>query len=367
MRGEDANGNGVLDPGEDWDGDGKLDPVEEALPPTIDTNSDGKPDKWADVDGDGKPDKFRDLDGDGIRDGRNVENVFVSLFQGRGFPIIDLSMIGLLCAMVAISGNGGLTNTSTSGYTRDQGWGMGYHVGAIPSVVGGHELKLSHTGSVFPITAESVARWKHWVRHVLRDQWVIWMPGCFVGLGLPSMLSVEFLPRGGEFENWTAAAMTAGYVGDRAESIHGPMAGQFFWFMTMFCGFLVLAPSVTSTSDGVIRRWVDVFWTASRTLQKIDPKHIGRLYFGVLCMYAVFGVVVLLFIPGGNLILIATNIYNFALGFSCFHTLVINCVLLPRELRPGWFARIGLLLAGTFFMLIAGLTIYGTLLERGLV
>lgn len=370
LRGEDTNGNGQLDPGEDWDGDGKLDPVEEAFKPTIDTNDDGKPDAYADIDGDGKPDKFRDLDRDGIRDGRNVENMFVSMFEGRGFPTIDFGMIGLLCAMVAISGNGGLTNTSTSGYTRDQGWGMGHHVGAIPSVVGGHKLQLSHVGSVFQVTPESLTRWRRWVRHVLRDQWVVWMPGCFIGLALPSMLSVEFLPRGIEAENWTAAAMTASYVGERAATdttamISGPMAGQFFWFMTMFCGFLVLAPSVTSTSDGVIRRWVDVFWTSSATLQKIDPKHIGRLYFGVLCMYGVFGIVVLLFIPGGNLILIATNIYNFALGFSCFHTLVINCVLLPRELRPSWFLRIGLMLSGTFFMLIAGLTIYTTLRDFG--
>jgi hypothetical protein len=191
------------------------------------------------------------------------------------------------------------------------------------------------------------------------------MPGCFIGLGLPSMLSVEFLPRGTDAANWTAAGMTADYVGQRASEVTGPTAGHVFWFLTMFCGFLVLAPSVTSTSDGVIRRWVDVFWTSSATLQKIDPRHIGRLYFGVLCMYAVFGVVVLLFVPGGNLLLIAGNIYNFALGFSCFHTLVINCVLLPRELRPGWFVRIGLALSGVFFMVIAGLTIYNTLLERG--
>jgi hypothetical protein len=45
----------------------------------------------------------------------------------------------------------------------------------------------------------------------------------------------------------------------------------------------------------------------------------------------------------------ATNIYNAALGFSCFHVLAVNTILLPREIRPGWPIRIGLVLGGVFF------------------
>src|SRR6185312_4328279 len=148
-RGEDANGNGQLDPGEDWDGDGHLDGVE----------------KGVDDNGDGKDDRFIDEDHDGIRDGDNIDNIFVSLFQGRGFPHVNLDMIALLCAMVAISGQGGLSNTPLSNYTRDQGWGMGSHVGAIPSVVGGHHLQLSHVGCVFQINDQSLPRWKRWYKH----------------------------------------------------------------------------------------------------------------------------------------------------------------------------------------------------------
>ncbi len=156
QRGEDTNGNGVLDPGEDWDGDGHLDVVEERLQPTIDTDGDGQPDAWADVDGDGKPDKFRDVDGDGVCDGDNTENVFVALAEGRPFPKIDFSTIALLAAFAAIAGCGGLSNAPISNYTRDQGWGMGHHVGAIPSVIGGHNIELSHVGMVFQVTRDSL-------------------------------------------------------------------------------------------------------------------------------------------------------------------------------------------------------------------
>ena len=47
---------------------------------------------------------------------------------------------------------------------------------------------------------------------------------------------------------------------------------------------------------------------------------------------------------------------NFALGFSCFHTLVINHLLLPKQLRPGWFATAGLAAAGVFFFTLATIT-----------
>ena len=366
VRGEDFNGNGVLDPGEDWDGDGHLDLApEKRLQPTIDEDGDGVNESYADIDGDGKPDKFIDVDGDGICDGDNIDNIFLSLFRGRGFPQIDFSIIALLCAMVAISGQGGLSNTPLSNYTRDQGWGMGHHVGAIPSVVGGHKFQLSHVGCVFRVDAETLPRWRRWYRHVMRDQLVVWMPACFIGLGLPSMLSVQFLRRGTEAATWTAAGMTAQSVGEHVGSISGPTWGHAFKFLTLFCGFLVLAPTMASTADGVIRRWLDVFWTSSARLRRVDPRHIGKLYFTVLCCYALFGIVVLIFVPGGQLMTVATNIFNYALGFSCWHALAVNLTLLPRALRPGWFVRIALFFAGAFFILIAGLTTYTTLVQAG--
>jgi hypothetical protein len=351
-RGEDWNGNGRLDPGEDWDGDGRLDGVETLRAPTIDADGDGKPERWDDVNGDGKPDAFVDLDGDGFRDGENVDNVFVALFEGRALPIPELSMIGFLAAMAAVAGSGGLTNTAISAYTRDQGWGMGPLVGAVPSVVGGHALQLSHVGKVFEISSETLRRFRDWRRHVLRDQLVVWTPACFLGLALPSMLSVQFLPRGTQAADWSAAAMTA----DGVAAAVGPALGGAAWFMTLFCGFLVLLPSAATTADGFLRRWVDVFWTGSARLRKLDPHKIRHVYFSVLCCYAVFGLCALSFAQPRKLILWATTIYNYALGVSCWHTLVVNQTLLPRELRPGLFTRVAMIASGMFFTALAIIT-----------
>lgn len=299
--------------------------------------------------------------------GDEVTNVFVSLARGEGMPTIDMSMIASLAAFAAIAGSGGLTNTPLSNYTRDQGWGMGHHVGAIPSVVGGRNISLSHVGKVFRITSESLAQWRRWRRHVLRDQLVIWAPACFIGVALPSMLSIQFLPRGTVANDWTAAGMTANGVSQHVGQQWGSAYGGAFWYLTLFCGFLVLAPSAASTIDGFIRRWVDVFWTSSARLRKWEDSRIRHLYFYVLTGYASFGVVMLALGNPGQLVKIAGNVANFALGFSCFHTLVVNHVLLPPALRPGWFVRTGLFLSGVYFLGLASLVAYKTLEELGLV
>jgi Mn2+/Fe2+ NRAMP family transporter len=355
-RGEDENDNGRLDAGEDWDSDGRLDGIEPLLAPTIDTNADGKPDQWSDVDGDGKPDKFEDRDGDGHRDGFNVENVFVNLSKGRPLPTLDLSMIAMLSAFAAIAGAGGLSNTPISNYTRDQGWGMGRHVGAIPSVVGAHHLQLSHVGMVFKVDQESLPRWRRWYKHIARDQLALWMPACFLGMALPSMLSVQFLERGTLAGDWAAAGMTANGVQDHVNAAWGMPWGGVFWYLTLFCGFLTLGTSVSTQADGVIRRWVDVMWTSSTRLRKWEPRQIRVLYFSVLIGFISLAMTMLSFNAPVTLLKISANLNNLALGFSCFHTLAVNLVLLPKPLRPNWFLRIGLFVGGIFFTGLAVLT-----------
>ena len=288
--------------------------------------------------------------------GANVENLFVDLLQGHPLPHIDFSLIAFIAALAAIAGSGGLTNTPISNYTRDQGWGMGHHVGAIPSVFGGHGLSLSHVGRVFQVNKESLLRWRRWYRHVVRDQLVVWMPACFIGLALPAMLSVQFLPFGTQSDDWSMAVMTAGGVRDTVTLDSNAALGKFCWFMTVFCGFLVLAPTMCATADGIIRRWVDVFWTSSMRMRKMDTQAIRSVYFKVLLGYAAFGLVMLSLTPG-TLITYATMFYNIALGVSCWHTLGVNVTLLPPKLRPGWFIRIGLLLSGAFFFTLGVIVI----------
>jgi len=372
IRGEDTNGNGVLDPGEDFDGDGRLDVVEAALPKTVDTNQDGVADDWA-KDAQGNAIKFEDLDGDGIKDGANVDNVFTSLASKGTLPAVDWTLMAMIAGLAAIAGNGGLTNTPISNFTRDQGWGMGHHVGAIPSMIGGQGITLSHVGCVFEVTPESLPRWRRWYLHIVRDQTMVWMVACFIGVGLPSVLSVGFLQRGTECDDYNTASLTAGGVEQRVANppadvlasrigltsiISGKTAGRFFWAATLFCGFLVLLTSMVSTIDGFIRRWLDAFWTAIPALRRLHISQIGKVYFCLLIGYLTIGLSIIWSpVSPAGVFKLATTGYNFALAFSAWHTLVVNTTLLPREMRPHWLIRIGLVFAGVFFLCLGVLSV----------
>lgn len=347
-RAEDLNGNGLLDPGEDFDSDGRLDGIE---PVTKDAS--------------GKVTGFEDLDHDTIRDGVNVDNPLVALWQGRTLPPIDLSMIAVIAALAAIAGNGGLTNTPISNFTRDQGWGMGYHVGAIPSVVGGKGIVLSHVGSVFEVNDQSLPRWRRWLWHVRREQWCVWLLACLIGISLPSILSVEFLQRGTDAKDWSGAAMTADgvrrFVTEPRPDVlvsrlgltpwlAGATWGQIAWASTLLCGFLVLITSHLTTMDGFVRRWVDVLWTASPRMRQMKDDRIGYVYLTVLLGYGVVGLG-LLWLPTAPSVVfqLSTTGYNLAFAISAWHTIVINSTLLPPQLRPGYFVRAVLGLAGCFY------------------
>ncbi|MBC7853743.1 MAG: Nramp family divalent metal transporter [Pirellulaceae bacterium] len=348
IRAEDTNGNGVLDPGEDFDGDGNLDVVE------------------FEKDEKGKVINAKDIDADGIFDGANVDNIFTSLINKGTLPKMDWSLMAMIAGLAAIAGNGGLTNTPISNFTRDQGWGMGHHVGAIPSMIGGQGITLSHVGCVFDVTPESLPRWRRWYNHIVRDQTLAWMLACFIGVGLPSVLSVGFMKRGTECDDYNTASLTAGGVEQRVANppsdvlasqlglsslISGKAAGRFFWGCTLFCGFLVLATSMASTIDGFIRRWLDAFWTAIPALRKVDISQIGKVYFCLLVGYLIIGFSIIWSpISPAGVFKIATTGYNFALAISAWHTLVVNTTLLPKELRPNWFIRIGLVFGGLFFV-----------------
>jgi hypothetical protein len=103
--------------------------------------------------------------------------------------------------------------------------------------------------------------------------------------------------------------------------------------------------------DGFCRRWVDVTWTALPALRKLETDKIKYVYFTTLMGLLSLGLVIMWITEKpGFVFKLATTGYNFAFAFSSWHTLVVNTVLLPKPLRPNWGQRIGLVLAGCFFL-----------------
>jgi hypothetical protein len=270
-------------------------------------------------------------------------------WRGRGrLPGVDW---GLLAAFAAIAGAGGLSNALFSNYARDKGWGMGAKTGAIPSAIGGSTIELSHVGMVFEVSSATLARWRGWYRHIVRDQVAIWMVCSFVGLALPCMLSLEFL-RNMPVSDHRVAAMTAEGISARY-----PEFGRALWSLTLLVSFLTLAPCAVYSGDLLARHWTDILWATNPAVKRLEGNQVKYVYYALLGVYAVWGTVTLAVLSPLQIAKVGAVLGNVALGFSAFHTLYVNRTLLPCELRPNPLMQLGLILCGLFFFAITAMAL----------
>ena len=266
--------------------------------------------------------------------------IFSGFIRFGAFPEQEIDW-ATMAAFAAIAGAGGLSNTYASNYVRDKGWGMGLLVGAIPSAIGGKRVALSHVGKIFPLHAANLQRWRGWVRHIVRDQALIWAVGCLLGVALPALVSLQFIA-GAKVEPYAAAAMTSRAIANQA--------GEIFWTLTLICGFIILAPGQIANLDGITRRWTDIVWIGSKHLRRLPGQQVKLVYYTIMGVYGLWGLLALRLTPNPLVLAIATAVLlNFGLGFSALHTLYLNRTFLPPDLRPSWVMQLGLVACSVFF------------------
>jgi hypothetical protein len=292
-------------------------------------------------------------------EGREVTvNALAMYFTEGVWPAVSLANIAVLGAFAGYAGGGGLGNSMYSNYVRDQGWGMGSRVGAIPSAIGGKHISLSHLGKVFPINAANLDRWKRWWKYIVADQLIVWAPGCFVGMALPALLSLQFAPYSPLYSepkrlDWAQAVISA----DGLRNAPGLSAGvaQALWVMMLFVGLMVLLPSQMSVVEDVSRRWTDVIWSGSRRVrERMAPHQVSWIYYSILTCYVIWSAISMyVFTTYGSpklMTLVISNLGNVALGFTSFFLLWVNYRLLPAEIQPRWYHRVGVAACGVFYL-----------------
>lgn len=287
-----------------------------------------------------------------------VVNVFGFLWREGHLPTIVLANIAVIGAFAGYAGGGGLANSTYSNYVRDKGWGMGSRVGAIASAVGGRNITLSHVGKVFPLTKENLSRWSQWWRYIQMDQILVWGPGCFMGMALPALLSLQFAGNSELYSNPKKQALAQAIItadGIRHAPEFGPVAAKVLWVITLLVGLMVLLPSQMSIVEDVSRRWTDIIWTANRRVR--ETMHGGQakyIYYSILFTYVVWTfIVAALFAWQGTpklMVEVIANLNNLAIGVTSFHVLWVNRTLLPGPLRPRWYQQTGVALCGIFYV-----------------
>ena len=102
-----------------------------------------------------------------------------------------------------------MLNITLGNWARDKGYGMGQRAGYIPAAIGGEHVNLAHHGFMFTPDAESMRRWRGWWRIVRADQWGVFFVGAMLGMVLPALLYVTFVPHGTDIRGLGISAALA--------------------------------------------------------------------------------------------------------------------------------------------------------------
>ncbi|MBX3277986.1 MAG: Nramp family divalent metal transporter [Acidobacteria bacterium] len=268
---------------------------------------------------------------------------FKGFFQMSGLPHpIDWGLIG---ALAATAGAGGIGNLTVTNWVRDKGFGMGAQVGAIPSAVGGHEIQLSHVGKIFRTTPENMSRWREWMRYVHADQIWVWGVFCFLGMYLNVNLATYVVPHGTDLQGLGAGAYQAKYL---AETIWPG-----FWFVTLFNGFWTLFKTQLGNTDILVRTVTDALWMSSGRIRDWRGGRIQRIYYGILIAFSIWSVIVVRSASPMRMFTILANVAGVVLAIAGVQILIVNRRFLPRAVRPPLWREAALGLCVIFYAFFA--------------
>jgi Mn2+/Fe2+ NRAMP family transporter len=269
----------------------------------------------------------------------------VSVGMVNPFWVPDNADWSRVATIVGFAGIGGMGNILASNYVREKGWGMGAKVGAIASAFGGHNISLSHIGTMCHPTEESQRRFQLWWKQIQRDQFGLWTWGSIVGMLLPCLLGAAYL-KGDYFapgkQQWQAAVALA--------TDFGAVHGEVFTKLTLLCGFIIMFPGTFSSMDGIARRWCDAIWSGSRRARSAQAHQAKYLYYGFIGAYVVIGCIIAARqIAAPTMMKVAGNLANISIMCCCLHTLYVNSRFLPKEFKPSILKRVGLAFAAMFY------------------
>jgi hypothetical protein len=274
--------------------------------------------------------------------------------RSGSFNLIPAGMdFFLLSAFAAYAGAGGVINLTLSNWARDKGYGMSSSVGYIPAAVGGKKVALAHTGSTFQPTPAAMERWKGWWRIVRVDQWGVYFTGAIMGMALPALLYVTFLPAGSDIRGLGIAAALAQAVATQKGAIFGGAIA--------ILGVWILFKTQLDILEGMTRAVTDILWTGSRRIRAWRGGDVRVIYYGVLVVVSLWGIVALRLTQPIVLLALSANMAGIVFIISSLHLLYVNTRLLPVELRPSMWRRLSLVALALFYGLFLVLWLWSML------
>ena len=273
--------------------------------------------------------------------------------RGGGFSFVPAGTdLFLLAALVAYSGAGGVNNIVLSNWARDRGYGMGERAGYIPAAAAGEKGHVAHTGFMFPGDVKSMERWHGWWRVVSADQWGLFWIGALLGMLLPALLYVTFLPRGTNIQGLGISAALASAIGTRTGAGVGAIIA--------FLGAWLLFKTQLDNLEGMVRAIADILWTGSRRVRAWRGGDIRAVYYTVLAILVVWGLIAMRIAQPIVLLQLGANVAGLIFVIAAPHLLYINTRLLPPHVRPPMWRRVALVVMTLFYGFFVALS-FGSL------
>jgi hypothetical protein len=247
----------------------------------------------------------------------------------------------LLGAFAAYAGGGGVANLTLSNWARDKGYGMSSIVGFIPAAVGGKKVSLAHSGSTFKPNPAAMERWKGWWRLVRVDQWGVYFTGAILGMALPALLYVTFVPAGSEIRDLGVAAALAQAVSTQKGAIYG--------LTIAVLGVWILFKTQLDILDAMSRAITDILWTGSARIRGWRGGDVRVVYYVTLGVISLWGIVAMRLTRPIVLLALGANMAGIVFIISSIHLLYVNTRLLPSELRPPMWRRAALVALAIFY------------------
>ena len=249
----------------------------------------------------------------------------------------------LLGAFAAYCGGGGVANLTLTNWARDKGYGMSSIVGFIPAAVGGKKVALAHSGSTFKPDAASLVNWRGWWRIVRVDQWGVYFIGAILGMVLPAVLYVTFVPAGSDIRGLGIAAALAQSVATQKGAIFGGVIAVL--------GVWLLFKTQLDILEAMTRAITDILWTGSSRIRAWRGGDVRVVYYAVLAVITAWGIIALRLTQPIVLLALSANMAGIVFIISSIHLLYINTRLLPVELRPPMWRRVALVALAIFYAL----------------
>jgi hypothetical protein len=222
--------------------------------------------------------------------------------------------------------------------------------GYIPAMIGGEEVHLAHTGYTFdPKKAGNMERWRGWWRIITADQWGVFFIGAILGMALPAIIYVTFIPSGESLESLGVAAALANAM--RTEV--GPVVGIIVAIMAAW----LLFKTQLDILEGTVRGLTDILWTGNKRLR--DAGDVRKVYYSVLAVMIVAGLIILRLPQPLALVALSANMAGVVFVVSSLHLLRINTKYLPEEVRPGPLRRFSLVAMALFYGVFVWLFLLG--------